>query len=311
MTLMAEGANAKVKTKYIIKKGKTDRLFNWTNISLLFLLLVIMIYPLIYVVSNSFSGSDAIMSGKVWLWPIDFSFDGYKAVFAYQGIWRAYANTVFYTVAGTLIGIIMTLLAACPLSRADLYGRKYIMVFFTFTMFFSGGLIPFYRLVSSLKLIHTIWSMIIPSAMSVWNVLITKTFLQSSISNELVDAAKIDGCNDFMVFRRIVIPLSGAIIAVNAIFYGVGFWNSYFNAYIFLTDQDLYPLQLVLRSILVLNKVDLQFMPAAMQDMARKQWFTEIIKYSIIVVSTAPILVIYPFFQRYFVKGIMIGSIKG
>lgn len=294
---------------YSIKETKSDRIFTIVNYSVLTLLLVVFLYPLIYIVSASFSSTEAVLSGKVWLWPVDFSLEGYKAVFDYKLIWTGYANSIFYTVVGTVINIAMTILAAYPLSRDEFFGRKFFMLLFLFTMIFSGGIIPNYLLIKELGMLDTRWAMIIPSAMSVFNVIITRTYFKSTIPKELQEAAKIDGCSDFRFLRSVVLPLSGPIIAVMTLFYAVGHWNSFFNALIYLRDQDLFPLQLILNNILVQNQVD----PSMLGDMERqaaKAGLSELLKYSLIVVASIPVLIIYPFVQKYFVKGVMIGSLK-
>ncbi|QCJ45553.1 carbohydrate ABC transporter permease (plasmid) [Bacillus sp. S3] len=292
-----------------IKETKSDRIFTIVNYSVLSLLLVVFLYPLIYILSASFSSTEAVLSGKVWLWPVDFSLEGYKAVFSYKLIWTGYANSIFYTVVGTLINIGMTILAAYPLSRDEFFGRKFFMLLFLFTMIFSGGIIPNYLLIKELGMLDTRWAMIIPGAMSVFNVIITRTYFKSTIPKELQEAAKIDGCSDFRFLRSIVLPLSGPIIAVMTLFYAVGHWNSFFNALIYLRDQDLFPLQLILNSILVQNQVDPQML-GDMERMAAKAGLSELLKYSLIVVASVPVLIIYPFVQKHFVKGVMIGSLK-
>lgn len=293
-----------------VRETFSDRLFNFVNYLLLTFALVIVLYPLVYVLSCSVSSANAVLNGKVWLYPIGFTLDGYKAVFRHELIISGYLNTIFYTVAGTAINIIMTVMAAYPLSRKDFYGRDAIMFIFTFTMFFNGGLIPTYLLVKDLHLLNTRWALIIPGALSVWNVIITRTYFQANIPDELLEAAKLDGCSDFTFIWRIVIPLSAPIIAVMTLFYAVGHWNEYFNAMIYLNNDKLYPLQLVLREILIQNQVrpDMIVDPQLQQQMDNLR---ELLKYSLIVVASVPILVLYPFVQKYFVKGIMIGAIKG
>lgn len=282
------------------------------NIFLAFVL-VIVLYPLIYIISSSFSSPGAVTSGKVWLLPMEPSIAGYKAVFAYKDIWTGYANSLFYAFFGTTLNVVLTIAAAYPLSRKDFKARNAIMVLFTFTMFFNGGLIPTYLLVDKLGMIDTRAAMILPSALSVWNVIITRTFFQANISNELLEAAKLDGCSDIRFITRIVVPLSGAIIAVITLFYAVGHWNSFFSAFIFLKDNKLMPLQIKLRTILILNQVDPSMMTGNVNidEMDRRANLRELLKYSLIIVASFPVLCVYPFVQKYFVKGIMIGSIKG
>ncbi|MEQ7129549.1 carbohydrate ABC transporter permease, partial [Actinopolymorpha sp. B11F2] len=233
----------------------------------------------------------------------------YQAVVEYRSIVRGFLNSVFYAGVGTFVNVTLTLLAAYPLSRRDLYGRNWFMLLFVFTMMFSGGLIPTYLVVHDLGLLNTRWALILPTAMAVWNMIITRTYYQVTIPHELLEAARIDGCDDFRFFLRIVIPLSKPIIAVNALFYAVAHWNQFFNALIYLTDETLFPLQLVLREILIQNTVE----PGAMDvaEMVRRQELRDLLKYTLIVVASIPPLLAYPFVQKHFVKGVMIGSLKG
>ncbi|KKI90887.1 sugar ABC transporter permease [Bacillus sp. SA1-12] len=292
-----------------IKETKKDRIFTISNYTFLSILLVMFLYPLVYIVSASFSSTEAVTAGKVWLWPVDFSIEGYQAVFNYKFIWTGYANSLFYMIVGTLINITLTILAAYPLSRKDFYGKNLFMMLFLFTMLFSGGLIPNYLIVKELGLLDTRWAMIIPNAMSVFNVIITRTFFKSTIPDELLEAAKMDGCSDFRFLRSVVLPLSGPIIAVMALFYAVGHWNAFFNALIYLRDQNLFPLQLILNNILVQNEIDPTMM-GNLEEEAGRAGIRELLKYSLIVVASIPVLIIYPFVQKHFVKGVMIGSLK-
>lgn len=293
-----------------IKESGSDRLFTIFNYFMLSIVLVIVLYPLIYVVSASFSSSSAVLSGKVWLWPVEPTLDGYKAVFKNAMVVKGFTNTVFYTVAGTAINLILTVLAAYPLSRKDFKGRNFFMLLFVFTMLFNGGLIPTYLIVKDLGMIDTVWAMLVPTALSVWNVIIMRTYFQTTIPSELLEASQLDGCTDFRFLKSIVLPLSGPILAVIALFYAVGHWNQYFNAMIYLKRADLYPLQLVLRDILVQNEVNIDMLGDA-KTAAARQGLRELLKYSLIVVTSVPLLVVYPFLQKFFVKGVMIGSIKG
>ncbi|QJD85421.1 carbohydrate ABC transporter permease [Cohnella herbarum] len=296
--------------KSVIRESGSDRAFTIVNYVVLSIVLIAVLYPLVYVVSASFSSSYAVLSGKVWLWPVDPSLDGYKAVFKNKNILTGFQNTVLYTLAGTLLNVIMTILAAYPMSRGDFRGRHGFMLIFVFTMMFSGGLIPTYFVVKDLHMIDTVWAMLVPTALSVWNVIIMRTYFQTTIPHELLEASQLDGCNDFRFLLRIVIPLSGPIIAVIALFYAVGHWNQYFNAMIYLKDPHLYPLQLILRDILVQNEVKIDML-GDVKSAAARQGLRELLKYSLIVVSSVPLLLIYPFVQKFFVKGVMIGSIKG
>ncbi|MGM7719377.1 carbohydrate ABC transporter permease [Metabacillus sp. Hm71] len=292
-----------------IKETRSDRIFTVVNYTILSILLVVFLYPLIFIISSSFSSTEAVLSGKVWLWPVDFSLEGYKAVFNYKSVWTGYGNSLFYTVVGTLINIVMTILAAYPLSRKEFYGRNFFMFLFFFTTLFNGGLIPTYLLIKELGMLDTRWAMIIPGALSVFNVIVTRTYLKTTIPDEIHEAAKLDGCSDFKFLTRIVIPLSGPIIAVMALFYAVGHWNGFFNALIYLRDPSLFPLQLILNNILVQNQVD----PTLLQDtevLQKQAGLRELLKYSLIIVASVPVLIIYPFVQKHFVKGVMIGGLK-
>ncbi|MGG1553991.1 carbohydrate ABC transporter permease [Paenibacillus ferrarius] len=293
-----------------IKEPFGDRVFNVINYLLLSAFLIIVLYPLLFIVSASFSSSDAILSGRVWLWPVDPTLEGYQAVFGYKKIVTGFINSFCYTLFGTFISVVLTILAAYPLSRKDLYGKQVIMFLFVFTMLFNGGLIPNYLLVKELGMLDTRWAILIPSALSVWNMIITRTYFMMNISDELLEAAKIDGCNDFKFVWKMAVPLSTPIIAVITLFYAVAQWNQFFSALIFLKDPNLYPLQLVMREILVQNQIDLE-MINDVRGAAAKAGLAELLKYALIIVSTLPVLAIYPFVQKYFVKGVMIGSLKG
>jgi len=294
----------------VTKDTGADRTFSVVNYVVLFLFLMAVAYPLIYVVSASISSPSAVTSGQVWLWPVDVTLDGYRAVFEYDRIWVGFRNSIFYAVAGTFVNVVMTILVAYPLSRKDFAGRNVIMFFFVFTLLFGGGLIPTYLVVKQTGLLNTPWAMIIPGALSVYNMIITRTFFQQTIPDELLEAAQIDGVSDFRFVWDVVLPLSGPIIAVNALFYAVAHWNAFFSALIYLTNPDLFPLQLVLREILVQDNVD----PASMQNVDEalaRQELARVLKYALIVAATIPVLAIYPFVQKHFVRGVLIGSLKG
>jgi putative aldouronate transport system permease protein len=268
------------------------------------------LYPLIYVLSASVSNTKAVSAGEVWLWPVGFTLDAYKAIFDYDSIVSSFGNSVYYAVMGAVVATVLTLLAAYPLSRKGLPGKGLVMAAFVFTMMFSGGLIPTYLVVDQLGLLNTRWAMILPTALAVWNVIITRTYFMVTIPEELVEAGKVDGCSDFGFFWRIVLPLSKPIIAVNLLFYAVGQWNSFFNALIYLTNEHLFPLQVVLRQVLIQSKVD----PSQMPDTSKLAQLKELqqqLKYSLIVIGMIPPLLVYPFVQKHFVKGAMIGSLKG
>lgn len=298
-----------VKYKKKIKTSVGDRFYYTIIYILLISLALIVLYPLVYIVSASFSSPNAVSSGKVLLFPVDFSLEGYKAVFKYDDVFIGYRNTIIYTVFGTLLNVAMTMIAAYPLSRKEMPGNKMITVLFTFTMLFSGGLIPKYLVMQSLGLLDNPLSMILPGAISVTNLIIARTFIKG-IPNDLSEAAMLDGCSDAKYFFKIVLPLSKAVMAVLFMYYAVGHWNAYFNAFLYLSNKDLYPLQVFLREILVMNQISAD-MIADPDSMVIVQGMSDLLKYSLIVVATAPILCIYPFIQKYFVKGVMIGSLKG
>jgi putative aldouronate transport system permease protein len=293
-----------------IKESRGDRFFTAGNNLILSLIFIMVLYPLIYIVSASFSSSHSVISGEVWLWPVNPTLAGYEAVFKHKLIWSGFSNSIYYTIVGTLINVVMTVLAAYPMSRKDFFGNNIFMFLFVFTFMFSGGLIPTYLLVRDLGLLDSTWSMLLPGALGVWNMIITRTYFQTTIPEEMLEASQIDGCTDFQFLWKIVLPLSGPILAVITLFYAVGHWNSYFNALIYLKSQDLYPLQLVLRDVLVRNEVDVNMLSDVAGD-AEREGLRELLKYSLIVIATVPLLVVYPFVQKYFVKGIMIGSLKG
>jgi putative aldouronate transport system permease protein len=299
-------------TRRRIRHGRGDRAFIVFNYAFLTAAMLIVLYPLIYIVSASFSSAYAVVSGRVVLFPVDPTLSGYKAVFNYPRIWVGYANSLYYTAMGTLLNIGMTLLAAYPLSRKDYYGRGLVMIFFAITMFFSGGLIPSFLLVNRLGMMDTRWALIIPAGLSVWNVMIARAFLQTNIPLELLEASQLDGCSDLRFLLRVVVPLSGPVIAVLSLWCAVGFWNSYYSALIYIKNEKLYPLQLILREVLIQNTLDPRLLANVnMEKEIEKQGLRDLLKYSLIVVATLPVLMIYPFVQRYFVKGVLIGAIKG
>jgi putative aldouronate transport system permease protein len=298
-----------------VKESRSDKLFLWCNYIYLTIALVIVLYPLLYIISASISDPKFVSSGEMWLLPKGITFEGYARVFENTNIWIGYKNTIIYTVVGTLVNLMVTLPAAYALSRSDFVGRGFFMAMFMVTMFFSGGLVPSYLLVKDLGMVNSIWALILPGAASIWNIIVCRTFFQSTIPKELQEAAHIDGCTNTRLFIRIVLPLSMPIIAVMALFYGVGHWNSYFSAMIYLNDSSKYPLQLFLRQILVLQEMAAQgggaIDTSSATAMNSKAEIAALVKYAVIIVSTLPIIAIYPFLQRYFVQGVMIGSVKG
>lgn len=267
-------------------------------------------YPLINVLASSFSSAEAVTGGKVWLWPVDFNIEGYKAVFRTNDVLIGYANSLLYTVVGTCINIVMTLLAAYPLSRRDMPGQGFFSLMFTFTMIFSGGMIPNYILIRDLGFLNTIWAMVIPGAITVHNMIITRTFMVNSIPKEMLEAAQIDGANDIQYFFKMVLPLSGSVIAVITLYYAVAHWNAYLNAFMYLSDRKRYPLQIFLRDILISNKVENDMLIDEFGNMAT-QGLGDLLKYSLIIVAMVPVLLIYPLVQKHFVKGVMVGAVKG
>jgi putative aldouronate transport system permease protein len=291
-----------------IKDSTGDKVFLFTIYVILSIMLIVVLYPLIYIVSSSFSSPAAVTSGRVWLWPVDISLKGYAQLFQTPKIMTGYANSLFYTAAGTAISVALTIMIAYPLSRKTFFGRKLLMMLITFTLLFSGGLIPTYMVVRAMGLIDTRWAVLIPNAIWVWQVIIARSFFQTSIPEELIDSSEIDGCSDFRFVRSVVIPLSKPIIAVLVLIYAVGQWNSYFDALIYLKTANLFPLQLILRSIIIENNTS--GITDALKQVERQQ-LAELLKYSLIVVATLPVLIIYPFVQRFFVQGLLIGSVKG
>lgn len=293
-----------------------DRIYLFFVYCYVTIALLLVLYPLIYIVSASLSNPHHVNSGEMWLFPKEITWMGYEAIFANAQIWTGYKNTLIYTLTGTAVNLAVTLPVAYALSRKDFFGRSILMNFFIIPMFISGGLIPTYILMRNLGFLDTIWAMIIPGAASMYNIVVTRTFFETTIPKELEEAAIIDGCNDFTMFIKIILPLSLPIIAVMGLFYGVGHWNSFFNALIYLSDKAKYPLQMVLREILVLQDLSSTntgaMMNSSMAELAySRQQLAEVIKYGVMIVSTLPIIVAYPFLQKYFVKGVMVGSIKG
>ncbi|OMF38657.1 sugar ABC transporter permease [Paenibacillus sp. FSL H8-0548] len=291
-------------------KTRGDKVFIFVNTSILILITAMVLYPLILVVSSSFSNPLQVMSGNVWLFPKEFTIQSYQMVFQDSSILIGYRNTLLYTVVGTLINLTMTIAAAYPLSRRDFVGRNLITAMFVFTMFFSGGLIPTYLVVKGLGLVDTFWVMVLPNAVAMYNIIIMRTYMQTSIPPELHEAAYVDGSTNIGVLWRIVLPLSKPILAVMVLFYGVAHWNAFFNALIYLSDRSHFPLQLILREILIQNQLSAQIM-ADVDSLSDRQMFAEGIKYAVIIVASVPVLIIYPFLQRYFVKGFMVGALKG
>ena len=305
---MAKTVNANKK----IRHSFSDRTLNTTLTVIFSIFLAIIMYPLIYVLSSSFSSGEAVSGGRVILWPVDFHITGYEFVFSDARIITGYTNTIIYTFAGTILNLVLNVMCAYPLSRRNFQGRSLYMIFFMIPMFFSGGLIPTYILITKLSLINTRWAIILSGGLSIFNMIMMRTFFMNSIPEELHEAAKIDGITDIGYLFKIVLPLSKAIMAVITLYYMVGHWNSYFTEMMYLRDREKYPIQLILRSILSMSRVD----PKDMQGIDGEQLSqmigaADVLKYGLIVISTVPILCVYPFIQKYFEKGVMVGSVKG
>ncbi|CAM3903323.1 carbohydrate ABC transporter permease [Lederbergia lenta] len=290
-----------------IRESMIDRMFIGVIYVFLVIVLIAVLYPLIYILSASFSDPSAVTSGRVWLLPVDPTILGYTTIFKNPQIIQGFSNSLFYTIAGTFISVSITIMLAYPLSRRTFYGRKFIMLLLVFTMIFDGGLIPLYLVVKNLNFIDTIWSLLLPSALAVFQVIIARTFFETTIPEELVEASEMDGCSDLGFIFRVVLPLAKPIIAVLILMYAVMKWNMYFDALIYLKSEELFPLQIILRSILILNSDP----SANIQEMLKMQGLKELMKYSLIVVSSLPVLILYPFVQKHFVKGMLIGSVKG
>jgi putative aldouronate transport system permease protein len=298
----------------VIRQTKGDRAFDAINLFFLALILIFCAYPIWFVLCASISEPRLVNSGQMLFFPQGVTWSGYQALFRESDIAIGYRNTIFYTVVGTLINLAVTLPAAYALSRKDFVGRNVLTGFFLFTMFFSGGMIPNYLIVQKLHMVNTIWAMLLLGATSMYNIILCRTFFVNSIPGELQDAAEIDGCTNFQLFTRIVLPLSKPIIAVMVLFFAISHWNSYFTAMLYITDDNLKPLQLVLQNILVKSDVVTQMMENGQMDaglMEESVRITQLIRYSLIVTASLPVMCLYPFVQKYFVKGVMLGAIKG
>ncbi len=292
-----------------MKKSLNDRLFDIVIIAISVIIMILVAYPLYYVIIASFSKPEAVLSGKLTFLPVGFNFKSYQMVFQEPKIWRGYRNTILYTLLGTVINLFLTTLCAFPLSRKDMPFRTALTFLVSFTMLFGGGMIPVYLVVKKIGITDTIWAMVIPNALNTYNMLVMKNYFQSSIPGELQEAASIDGCNHFQTLTRVVLPLSRPILAVITLFYAVQHWNAFFNAIIYLRNEKLYPLQIVLREILLQNS--LEAVGGDMTGMYEKVMQGETMKYALIIVACVPILIFYPFVQKYFTKGIMVGAVKG
>ena len=293
------------------RKKKKISAFDIAVNAVTLLLVAMVLYPLILVVSSSISDPVAVAAGEVIFWPKGFTLDGYKRVFQDNHIMMGYANSLFYTIAGTLINLLVTIPAGYVMTKTEVPGTKFVMMLFLFTMYFSGGMIPTFLLVNSLGLYNTRWVLLILGAFSVYNCIICRSFF-SGLPKELEEAAYIDGSSYIKTFMMIILPLSKAFLGVMVMYFAVGHWNAYFNAMIYTYDADIQPLQLFLRRILILELTSAEMMSAGGDEYAaQQQQIAALIKYAVIVVSSLPLMIIYPFLQKYFEKGVMIGSVKG
>lgn len=291
-----------------VKDSPGDRIFMVGVYILLTTFLLSVLLPLLYIVASSFSDPLAVSSGRVTFWPIDFTLEGYQRALSDNSILTGFGNSLFYTLVGTAISVVLTVAVAYPLSRSDLWGRRGITFFLVFTMLFAGGIIPTYLVVQNLGMLDTRWALILPQAIGVWQVIIAVAFFRSSIPDELSEAAQLDGASDLRFLFSIVLPLSKPLLAVIALMYAIAQWNSYFDALLYLRDPSLYPLQLVLRNVLILNEAAPGLDAAAALE---RQQLADLMKYSLIVISTVPVMLVYPFVARFFNKGILIGAVKG
>jgi len=291
-------------------QSKEERVFDVINYTIMSFIVLIVLYPLYYIVIASVSGPDAINSGRVWIWPVDFTLEGYKRIFNDSQILIGYRNVLIYTFFGTILNIMLTMMLAYALSRKKFFLKKALMIYITITMYFNGGIIPTYLIVKGLGLYNSWLVMIIMEAVNVFNVILARTFIQTSIPEELYEASVIDGCSHTKYFVKIVLPLSKTIIAILVLYYGIQHWNDYYNAMIYLSDANKQPLQLILRRILILNQSNENMIRDVVGEGQRRR-IADLIKFGVIIVSSAPALILYPFLQRFFVRGIMIGSLKG
>jgi putative aldouronate transport system permease protein len=295
--------------KRAIRASAPDRVFNAFDAVVMSATFLLVAYPLYFVLIASVSDPDLVNAGRVLFWPREFTLQGYERIFSISKIWNGYRNTILYTLTGTCASLFLTLTGGYALSRRAMPARGFFMGMFTFTIFFNGGMIPMYLLLRGLGMLDTVWSLILPGGLSVWNLIIARTFYQSSIPEELMEAADLDGCGQIRFFWAVALPLTQALAAVIGLYYMVGLWNSYFNAILYIKTPSKYPLQLILREILIMDQN--QEMLGDMWDFVERQKTAQLIKYGVIVASTLPLICAYPFLQRYFVKGVMIGSLKG
>lgn len=293
--------------KHRVRESRGDRVYYAIVYFVLLLLALIVVYPLYFVVIASFSSADAVLAGKVYLFPVDIDFTGYIRCFERTDIWIGYGNTIWYTLAYTILSVVFTVTAAWALSRKTLPFRRFFMIFFTITMFFGGGLIPFYKVVSDLGMLDSPLSIILPGTVSAWNLFMAKTFFQTGVPDSIIEAAELDGANRLRLFVSVILPLSMPIVAVLALYYAVGQWNSYFNAMIFLQDANLFPLQLVLKEILTASESTTGGSGETILEQFR---LANQLKYVTVIISSLPVFCLYPFVQKFFAQGVMVGSLK-
>ena len=297
--------------KAFARQGRSDKIFDIINYTFMILILLIVLYPLYFVVIASFSSPNEVAAGKVMLWIKGFNIKGYAEICKFSKIWTGYLNSIIYMVVGTSINLIATIPAAFAFSRREMVGSKFMLFLFTFTMFFGGGLIPSYLLIQSLHLYNTMWALTLPGAVSVYNLIVARTFFELNIPNELYEASTVDGCDYFKYFFKVVLPISKPVIAVMLLIYAVGHWNSYFSALIYIKDNWKMPLQVVLREILIQSTSVTNLSSASMDRLEDQRQLAELIKYGVIIVSSLPVLIMYPFVQKHFIKGMMLGAVKG
>lgn len=296
------------------RRSHQDKIFDAVLFVILTIVLIVVAYPLYFVIISSFSDPIPVARGQVTFLPIGFTLDGYKAVLGEKNVMRGFQNSIVYTVIGVAFNLFLTIPTGYALSRKDFFARKYIMFFYIFTMFVGGGMMPTYLVVKGTGLMDTMWALIIPGAITVYNMIVCRTFFATNIPDELLEAARLDGCGNTQFFFRIALPLSGAITAIMILYYGVGRWNDYYQSLLYLNTRSKWPLQMELRQILLLNSMRQTTSVMTAEELAEKERLealVEMMKYSLIVVSSLPMMILYPFIQKYFVKGVMIGSVKG
>lgn len=294
-----------------IRETKQDRVFNGVNLVFMLFIFIVFAWPIWFVIVASFSDPNAVTSGRVWLWPVSFHTGGYAMTLENTEIWRGYLNSILYTLLGTAVNMVLTIITAYPLSRMDFMPRKILTVAFVITMYFGGGMVPMFLQVKDLGLTNTIWAMIVPGAISIYNVLLLRSFFLYGVPKSLEEAAMLDGASLLQMLLKIYLPLVKPTLAVLVLYYAVGHWNDYFSALLYINDRGLYPLQYILREILISSKIDQSVNGLDAASIMKKLKDAGTMKYAIIIISTLPLMIVYPFIQKYFVKGIMLGAVKG